>query len=312
MDNKEIELMDKRCCFIGDRVVFTQIMGLLGTAFISLLIEFFKLSLYTISLWWLICLVIPNALIAILAINFKTFYFDHHWISSFWILLGIWLSFTVYLGVLFDILIKPLYNTFWASLVIALIYYLGYEIAKIIRKKRRSIKKGSLITITIGFAIALILSTSIIGGFLYNYSLEMNGLYYFDYIDILNCQSCVSCIYLFLIGFGVCISALLHYFMLYCLYDPKGLDVKADTPNELYLKITRNSMLLTFISWILLIFLFPPIAGGAKKSGSSSSSKRTRAVRSRYGHYYGYGKKIHEDYPPEEVDNEWKEHRLSE
>jgi hypothetical protein len=68
---------------------------------------------------------------------------------------------------------------------------------------------------------------------------------------------------------------------------------------------------LTFISWILLLVLFPPIAGDGKKS-SSGSSKSRRRYHSRYGRVYRYGKKPKEDYPLDEVEKEWDEYRLAE
>lgn len=311
MDEKKNILKDMRSYFIGDRVVLTQSIALLGTAFISFLIESFNISIPILSLWWLFLLIIPIALILILALKFKSFYFDNHWIVSFWFVLGIWLSVTVYLGVLLDMVFNPKYSTFWACLVVLLTYGAGYLIARLVRKKRRSIERGKLITISILGCVGLIVSTMIIGGFLYAFALEINNIDFTDIFAIHSCQDCISSIYLILIGIGVSASFGLHYFMLKCLYGEKGLDVIADPPNELYLKIIRNSMILTFISWILLLVLFPPIAGGGKKS-SSGSSKSSRRYHSRYGRVYGYGKKPSEDYPPDEVEKEWDEYRLAE
>lgn len=119
----------------------------------------------------------------------------------------------------------------------------------------------------------------------------------------------------------------IHYFMFYCLIDPKGLDVEENPPNELYIKIMIVSIVLTFISWILLLVLFPPVAGGGgggkggKKGGSSGSSRGARGrsyyigthYTSRYRTYGNYGRDTSEGaFPKEKVQAEWEAYGLDE
>jgi len=77
------------------------------------------------------------------------------------------------------------------------------------------------------------------------------------------------------------------------------------------------SIILTFISWILLLFLFPPIMAGGKKRGRLSGTKKKggrirlpRTYSSRYRTYYYYGKEPPEGYFEVLTETEWKEDDL--
>ncbi|NVM52210.1 MAG: hypothetical protein HWN66_00815 [Candidatus Helarchaeota archaeon] len=307
MDEKTLRILDERTYFVGDRVILSQIMMFLIAGAFTCLIEIVGLSEITIRyLWWLFCIVLPVGALVILLVYKESLYFDHHWHTSFALLgLMMWVPLVSYLGVLFDNLFESLYGAAWLSLFVSLILGTGYGLAKILRIRRNSIN-----TLKVGaiFSVILLLFTIIFGSIMYSSALEANGLGLFDIKEIHQCQSCISSVYIIIGGIGIVVSMALFSYMFHCLLDPAGIDVEEDPPNELYLKVMRVSWILCFISWFLLLVLFPPIAGGGKgKKGGRVRARTTR--RSVYLTTRHYGKKK-KRYPPEEVEDEWKEHEL--
>ncbi|MHA1785565.1 MAG: hypothetical protein ACTSVY_11135 [Candidatus Helarchaeota archaeon] len=318
-------LMDKRSYFIGDRIFFSQIACLFLTGVITFFIDLSGIGPTFASLtWWLFCILIPIACIIILGIKKLSLYFNHHWSAIFVVMLIIWLSLTVNLGVLIDSYTAPT-NAFWESLFLILMYGVGYFIARFLRMLRNAFSKNVLIGIAVAISVTIITISMIFGIQVFNYGVTTKGLDPNDLFmnpALYSCQTCIFGIYIISAGIGIVISMALHYFMLFCLFDPKGLDVEEDPPNELYLKMMIGSMIITFIAWILLLVLFPPIAGGGGGSGKKRSSKsRKSSSRRRYYHrtyYYSryrtyahYGtKKPRDVYPPKVVDKEWGEYEL--
>ncbi len=317
---EDTQLMDKRSYFIGDRVAISQALCLLFSGTITYLIETFSLLDFFINLMWWI-LFIPIIVIIAMAKKKESLYFNQHWLSSFMGFLLIWSSFTIYLGLLIDWFVGP-GNAFIVSLFMMGMYLVGYFFARFLRMMRHGFSKGVNIGIALLFSTLLITFAIIWGVIVFNHGLTAAGLDAFDYEEILLNQTCRLGIYILIMGIGIVISLAINYFMLFCLFDPKGLDVEEDPPNELYLKIMIASVVITFISWILLLVLFPPLAGGggggkskSRKSSSSSSSSSTHYHRtyyySRYRTYQHYGTKNPRGvYPPEVVEKEWEEHDL--
>ncbi|MFX0137693.1 MAG: hypothetical protein ACFFDN_28900 [Candidatus Hodarchaeota archaeon] len=337
--NEFQELLDKRTYFIGDRVAISQILFLLFSGSIIFLLELLDLTNFVITtLWWIFLLVLPITAILLIIIKKVSLYFNHHWLLSSLFFLIIWSSYTIYLGILVD----EFYgygNAFFVSLFIAFIYFIGYAIAKLVRKIRNSYTEGSLIGRVLIFSIVLIAITTGFGIYIYNIGIKTIQdeqlikiiliLLHIDDIPrdimplapvtvehsaIVNSLTCRIGIYVILTGIGIVISMLLHYFMFYCLHDPLGLDVEENPPNQLYIRIMIVSIILTFISWILLVVLFPPIPAGGKKRGGGKKSggkKRTSGIySSRYRTYGYYGKEPPEGYSEVLTEAEWKEYEL--
>ncbi len=303
-------LLDRRTYFIGDRVVLSQVLLFLITGLISLLIEVTETRSFFIPLWWLFCIISPVVGIIYLALKTATplktesLYFDHHWLAIFYGYVAIWCPPTIYLGILLDSIFSGLYNTFWLSLFLSLIYTSGYLLAKFFRLSRHNVSQNGLLIRGIIICSVIVTVTSVWGGIVFS-SAAPGGI---DFFEVLSCQMCVIGIYLIITGIGIVIALALHYYMLYCLYDPEGLDVEEDPPNRLYLRIMIVSLILCFISWILMLILFPPVPAGGKgkRRGGGRVHFHHHHVHSRYGTTTDYGKK----YPPEDVEKEWEVHQL--
>ena len=327
------EILDKRTYFIGDRVAVSQVLFQLFTGAITYSLELLNLTDFVINhLWWLFLLILPISTIILLAIKKISLYFDHHWLFSSLIFLIIWSSFTIYLGVLVDEF-SGYGNAFFISLFIGLIYFIGYFYAKMIRKVRHSLSGRTLAGVVLIISLVLILVNIGLGIYTYNNGIndiqgeqalkfmlfmeiftdiDLNWIRFLplsvEYADIINNQICRIGIYIMLTGVGIVISMLMHYFMFYCLHDPKGLDVEENPPNQLYIRVMIVSIILTFISWILLLVLFPPIPAGGKKKGGRKRLPRTYS--SRYRTYLHYGKEPPEGYSEVLTEAEWKEYEL--
>ena len=308
MDANKIVLSDNRSYFIGDRVVFSQIMMLVLSGFITFLIEVGGIAGMIVPLWWLFCLIFPIGSSIIIALKKDSLYFNYSWKVLFWFLVLIWVPLTVYLGALIDDAFAGDFNAFWLSVFLALIYTTGYWLAKIFRIRRQTYSStGSLLQRMVVISVVIIVSTSVAGGLLYSSALQASGLDPFAFFEILSCQSCVMSVYVIITGVGIVVSMALHYYMLYCLFDPAGLSVEEDPPNHCYLRIMIVSMILMFISWFLMLILFPPIpAGGGGGKGKKGRLPIVR-TRTRYAHYRNYGQ---ERYPADAVEEEWKEYGL--
>ena len=320
-------VLDKRAYFIGDRVMISQAFCLLLTGAFTLFVEVLNLTEIFLNLWWLFLLLLPIIFIIIIAVKKEWLYFDNHWFMTLLFLSVIWLCFTFYLGLFVDWFVGAR-NAFVLSLFMIVMFVGGYLLARMLRMLRHSFSNGALAGIACGIS-ALIITFSIIFGVLV-YDGGMRALSITDPLDLLfnpllyQTQTLIFGVYIIIIGIGMTVSMGLHYYTLHALFDPKGLDVEEDPPNELYLKMMIGSLVITFIAWILLLVLFPPIAGGGgggskRRSSSSSSSKSSSSGRryyrtyyySRYRTYRHYGTKSPRDvYPPEVVDDEWKEYDL--
>ena len=320
-------LMDKRSYFIADRVTVSQAICLLLTGLISFFIEALDVSQLYLNFAWILLIILPIACLIGMMIKKEWLYFDNHWLMTLIFLGIIWASITIYLGVFVDTFVGAR-NTLMLSLIMIVMNVIGYCLARMLRMIRHSLSNGPLWGIALGISTVIIVGTIIYGLMIFNYGIQLAGIT--DPFDLMfnpilyQSQTMILGIYIIIMGIGVTISMGLSYYALYALYDPKGLDVEEDPPNELYLKMMIGSLVITFVAWILLLVLFPPLAGGggggksksrSSSSHSSSSSRRRTYTRtyyySRYRTYRHYGtKKPRDVYPPEIVDKEWEEHDL--
>jgi len=305
MDANKIKLADDRSYFIGDRVVFSQVMLFVFTGLITFVMEAVDIGGMIIPFWWLFCLILPIGSMIWIALKQDSLYFNYSWKALFGLFSLIWVSPTVYLGVVIDDYFVGTFNAFWLSVFLALIYTTGYWLAKIFRMRRQ--QTGSLYWKMFAVSAVIIVVASVVGGLLYSSALQESGLSPFAFFEILSCQSCVTSVYIIIAGVGIVISMLLHYYMLSCLFDPEGLSVEEDPPNHCYLRIMIISLILMFISWLLMLILIPPIAGGSGGKGKRGGGvARIRTYRT-YATVRNYGQKR---YPADAVEEEWKEYGL--
>lgn len=305
MDANKIKLADDRSYFIGDRVVFSQVMLFAFTGLITFVMEAVDIGGMIISLWWLFCLILPIGSMIWIVLKQESLYFNYSWKALFGLFAVIWTSPTVYLGVVIDDYFSGTFNAFWLSVFLALIYTAGYWLAKVFRIRRQG--TGSLYLKMLVVSVVIIIVASVVGGLLYSSALEASGLDPFAFFEILSCQSCVTSVYIIIAGVGIVISMILHYYMLSCLFDPEGISVEEDPPNHCYLRIMIVSLILMFISWFLMLILFPPIAGGSGGKGKKGARIPRARVHTRYATYRNYGG---QRYPKDKVEEEWKEYRL--
>ena len=320
MGNQESDptLLDERTYFIGDRITISQVFCLLITGIITFLIENLNLSeIFITYCWWI--LFIPIISIRIMALKRESLYFNHHWFISFIGFSIIWSSLTVYLGVLIDSYVG-FTNALLVSLIIISIGVSGYVFARYLRMIRKRSSFATKFGIVVVIYVLLLMVAMVLSKSIYDYGFNTAGLTMSDsYYEVLANDFCRIGIYIILVALGFLVSSIFSYIMLYYLYDPEGLDVEEDPPNELYVKMMIVSVVLTFISWIFLLVIIPPLGGGGgsgkkgksrSKIGKMGTSRRT-LYYSRYRTYSHYGtKNPRESYPPYDVNQEWNEYDL--
>ena len=224
-----------------------------------------------------VAIIASVAAIVIYMIRHQLYYESAWWLTALLMLL-VWAPLTAYIGVLLD-QYQGYGNALVVALVVALMNLAGYYFARYLRKSRHDragrLRKGEVIA----SVAAILILPALVGIVVFNNGLdacELGGDWTFALAK--DCQTCVIGLYIILFGVGSVVSMGINYFMLYCLYDPKGLDVLENPPEELYLKMMIGSMIATSVAWTLLMLFLPPVAGGGggggKKSGSSSRSSR--------------------------------------
>ncbi len=268
---KNSKLIDKDTYFIGDRIALSQVSYFLITGITIYLVEYLDLTNFFLKkLWWLFLLVLPLPMVIFMLVKKRFLYFNCPWQVSYSLFLMIWGSYTVYLGLLVDNIVGP-GNAILVSLFMVIIYLGGYLFARELRMLRHSFFKEQLIYIALIISISIISVSTAFGIWLYLTGLKdifaPNKYLLFD----IN-QTSRFGIYLIIIGIGIVISCGLHYFMFFCLHDPKGLDVRKDPPSKLFIRVMMVSILISFISWILLLLLFPPLAGAGGGDGDGGGN----------------------------------------
>jgi uncharacterized membrane protein YgcG len=321
-------LLDLRTFFVGDRVAWSQAAFLVLSGIITTELGRAGWSDWYIDYGWIPSLAVLIVSIAVLIWKRKIFYFKYHWWIISLILALIWLSVSVYAGNLADSIVGAR-NAFWTSLAVAVMFLIGYGFARILRRWRYNLSRALKIWLIVFLCILWAAGCVFAGLETFNLGLEDCKLADdWTFTKVRQCQMALNGIYIIVMGAGVLISFGINYYMLHCLYDPSGLDITENPPNQLYLRMMIGSMIITFIAWLLLLILFPPLAGGGggggKKSssssgsGSSSSSSSSSSSRSDssgkqgiskkwYGSWGAYGFSVITDGM---VEKEWEEHGL--
>lgn len=285
-------LEDRRALFVGDRVAWTQSAALMMTGVVASLVERIGISeafpVFGLvgCATLLVCGVVPLAIPHVR----ERFYYEFPWFFVSAPMVLIWISVTVYVGVTIDLWVGA-YNVFLVSVATILMYLSGYYVARWLRVLRRRMTDRERWVLIIGLASVIIAGAIVAGLAVFDAGLEACKIAPDDWTfsEAKGCPLAMSGIYIIVIGVGMWVSVGLQYLMLHNLYDPDGLDVNENGPNELIFKMLIWNMALTFVAWVMLLILLPPLAGGGgggKKSGSSSksssrSSSKARSKRSK-------------------------------
>ena len=296
-------LMNKRALYVADRVVISQTSFLLITGILVLLFELLGQFVYFIlTFGWIICIPITVFSIAFLYGDKENVYLNRNWTFSYAHYAIAWCSLGIYIGLLLDFFVGR-YNSVIVSIVLAIIYVIGYAFARLIRWLQNQYSNTEAICVAI-----LVILIIIISGFTFMY---VNVTIYADYQITSHINDWFSSslpqasfppyynfynIYIyswvFTIGLPISIGAL--YSMIYCLYNDTWFQVEIETPNKLYIKMLAINMVVIFLIWVFLTILFPPLAGGGgggkdkkkRRSSSSGSSWSRNYHRRRYIHTY--------------------------
>jgi len=146
----------------------------------------------------------------------------------------------------------------------------GYYLARYLRKsshpyfKRRDRTKRLVLWLVFVTIPALLLGLII--------TIEGLDHCFVSFFEIKSCPTAVFGVYLALFGLGLGLSLGLNYYLLFSLYDPRGMDVVKNTPAEIYANAMVWGTFLTLVGWLLLFFMLPSPAGSGVRSSSSDSS----------------------------------------
>jgi Zn-finger nucleic acid-binding protein/uncharacterized membrane protein YgcG len=267
-----VALQDRRSFFVGDRVAWTQSLGLAAGGLLGWLLggieDGSQLGLAAL-------LAVSIGLIAgfIAARRRRRLYFHAGWRLPAGLMLVAWCGVSSAAAAIACIWVDPL-NVPLVSLFVLAMYLPGYYLARLMRSRRhsasRSVRAG-LIVLGAGFLLAATVPSGLERFYA---GLRQCGVAEsWTFAAVRDCQPAVSGLYLMFFGVGLLISFGIHTFMLHALYDPKGLDVIENPPNELLMKMLLGSMIITFIAWLLMLVLLPPVAGGGGGGGSKSGSR---------------------------------------
>jgi len=270
----DAELNDRRSFYIGDRVTYTQAAFLLVTALLVTLLEATGRSAQFADSGLLIAIIVALVAVALLYFGRRKLYMEKPlWVTGL-LYLAIWAPLTTWGGVEAD----EHYghgNALVVSVVVAVMNLIGYHLARHLRKGRHAKAGRSRKFEVIALVALLLIVPALVGIEVFRRGIltcELGPEWTFAAAK--QCQTCLVGIYIVLLGVGAAISMGINYFMLHCLFDPKGLDVVENPPGELYLKMMIGGLIVTGVAWTLLLVLLPPVAGGGggggKKSGSSS------------------------------------------
>jgi hypothetical protein len=263
--DSDIKLKVSRTYFIANRVVLSQTLLLIITGLLAFIIV--KLNLFEIifSIWYSFILIIPTLTIAISIILRKRLRFKCHWIISILPIVIIWISYTFYIGVLFDY-VCGYGKTLLVSITLALYYIIGYLIARVfVRIRGKYSKKFLRLTFILG-ALIIIIITWIWGIQFLNSAAYANDLNEFDFFEYnkeyLNCLFCAIGLFIMFSGIALTISALLNYAVILTLYDGEKGNIENKTPNRLIYIYLMGTSIVLFIVWICMELLICPLVGG--------------------------------------------------
>ncbi len=284
----EEQLMRKRVIYVGDRVAF-------GVIFSFLLLIGYILLVFRIDN---IFLIIPWFFLFILLLGFTfwiwyiltndDWYYSKHIFanSNFLFVQLIWICWMSFVSSFFA-LFYGWQHILEVTLLYMLLYIVGYSSGRTLWYHWNKISKNAKI-----YLILIIILGTLITTFIF-------GMYF------LNIGELRICAYIFIFGLGSLGSMGLNVFMLYLYYDKSGNDVWEDPPSMLVIIGIINTLIVSFIVWLIMILFLPLIPGskrGGRKTGGGGGKfhKTSRARFPRYyrtRRYYFFGPKVEEERP---------------
>lgn len=290
------QLMKKRVIYVGDRVAFGVVFSFLVLfGYISLVYR--RNDIIMMNPWFFLFLIILGFLFFLwYVLTNDEFYFSEHiflnsnfiYVQLIWIC---WMSvvtsfFALFYGWQHVIEITVLY---------LLMYIVGYISGRFLWLNWDKLGKNSKIYLIFFLVIAVLITTIIVGSI------------------FLNAGNLRMCIFVYLFGIGSLGSMGLNAFMLYLYYDKSGNDVLEDPPSLLVIIGIINTLIISFIVWLIMVIFIPFIPGskrGSRKKGGSSYHKKGSSSGGRFPRiyrtrrYYFFGPKIEEERPS--VDHYWQ------
>nr|MDO8111033.1 hypothetical protein [Candidatus Sigynarchaeota archaeon] len=224
-------MKQKRTLFVADRVAISFSIMLAAVAMLTLGIQVDYSVDRVLSNWWT-TLVLPIAGAILLVSMRHLLFFKFHWGVIAVINSLIWFPLTLIVGLVLDKYVVGIGNAYWVSVNLLFAYGLGYVAARwfcvyhYCSKSPRSLA-GWLIYIT----FLLIVGIIVFPGLMARLVETLTG-------------GQINMLHFILCAFGVPVSCLLNYYMLYALHDEKGMNVVQDPPNKLFYVCLRNTMVL--------------------------------------------------------------------
>ncbi|MFX1529961.1 MAG: hypothetical protein ACFFBC_02500, partial [Promethearchaeota archaeon] len=274
-----------RVIFVGDRIAFGVLISL---GFLILIFSFFFVFEDGLMIHpWVFLFLGLDALMFFLfyvITNEEFYYVERIFMNSNFLFVElIWMNFTL----LIALSLSFIYG--WQHILEMTIWYLaiyltGYIIARIIWKNwEKMAKKWKASLITALILIVLTITISIGTMFLVNQNIRYGVISY-------------------VVGIGILISIGLNALMLQLFLDKSGNDVLEDPPSKLVIIGIINTLIISFISWFIMV-IFIPIIPASKKGrsskisypkGASSSHRRRIFVGYRRRRYVFFGPTIEE------------------
>ena len=181
------------------------------------------------------------------------------------------------------------------SILYLLLYIVGYIAGRFLWLNWKKLPKNSRYYIILFIILIVLIATISIGTIL------------------LNAGNARMCMFIYFFGIGSLCSMGLNVFMLHLYYDKSGNDVLEDPPSMLVIIGIINTLIVSFIVWVIMIILIPLIPGskrGSRRKGTSSFIKKSSSSGGRFPRiyrtrrYYFFGPKIEEERPS--VEYYWK------
>jgi len=259
-----------RVVFVGDRIAF----GILISCGILIIIFsiFYAFQDFMIINPWILLILGVNALVFFLfyiITNEEFYYVEHIFTNSNFIFVEIvWLSVSLLIALSLSVF-YGWQHILEITIIYLVLYIAGYLIARGVWQNWNKLKKSWKIMaiLTIIFSL-LILSTTFGIYFL------LNRIYRLAIIS-------------FILGLGTLGSIGLNALMLYLFLDRSGNDVLEDPPSKLVIIGIVNTLIISFIVWVLMILSIPipPVSKKGSRSVKFSYPKSSSRYRR---NFWGY------------------------
>jgi hypothetical protein len=292
----EKELMQKRVIYVGDRIVFGVIISF-GVLLGYILLVFKNKDIIIINPWFFVLLGIMGFFFFIWYVltNDEFYYSERIFVNSnFFYVELIWICWMSIISSIFAFF-YGWQHILEITILYILLYLVGYVAGRFLWLNWKEFPKKTRSFLLISIILAVIIATIIVGTIL------------------LISGNVRICIFIYIFGIGSLCSTGLNYLMLHLYYDKSGNDVVEDPPSMLVIIGIVNTLIVSFIVWLIMIILIPLIPGskrGGRKSGKSSFQKKSSAHGSRVPRiyrsrrYYFFGPAIKEERPS--VDYYWR------